>query len=95
MRVDGLAGAYVALGLEPGAGPRAARQAFVRAAMDGHPDRGGTVEELETARRAWELVRDEERRRAPARPAETWQARAVRDAYAPDRELPRLVDRFA
>lgn len=55
---------YALLGVERTATPEQIRQAFKRAAMRAHPDRGGTVEAFQALKAAFELLSDPIRRAA-------------------------------
>jgi len=57
------------LGLEPGASALAVRRAFREKALETHPDRGGDAEQFRAVMRAYERLRDPEKRRRPRRRA--------------------------
>ena len=52
---------YALLGLQPGCGIPAARKAYHKAAMDAHPDRGGSHDRAVEINKAWEAVRRSEK----------------------------------
>lgn len=75
-----MASPYAELGVDRGASQEAIRAAFQARVRENHPDKGGTGDRVDAVARAYEVLRDPQRRRAH-------DAQAAKDDGVVDREV--------